>query len=243
MPDFPLTVLPTTAFGTYIDAIEPDRLSTPTRWALEGVLAQATGLREVTDTNIAIVLVTDGLPTDCNAFPGNYPIDQVAGIAGDSLAAGFPVYVVGVDSPAGVGVGGNGLANLTEIAQAGGTEDAFIIDTGDVAATVVQFGEVIEAIKEAALSCNLPIPEPPAGQTFDKTKVNVDYTVVGGETAQFVYDPTCAVENGWHYDDEANPKAIVLCDSNCEKIKSAGAGVTGSIDVQLGCQRRPSGAQ
>lgn len=236
-PDFPLTTLPAANFPAFIDATAPDRYTTPTRWALEGVLAQATALSQTSDTNIAIVLVTDGLPTDCNL--GNYPINQVAAVAADAFEAGFPVYVIGVDTPPESTVGnGDGLGNLSDIALAGGTEAAFIIDTGDVATTVTQFGEVIENIKESALSCNLPIPDPPAGQAFDKNKVNVDYTLEDGTKNSFVYDPTCAAPFGWHYDDEANPTTIVICDANCNQIKDASA-VAGSIDIQLGCQTRP----
>jgi hypothetical protein len=240
-PDFPLATLPAPAFADFIDNTQPDRYTTPTRWALEGVLAQAEALKETSDTNIAIVLVTDGLPTDCNL--GNYPINQVAGVAADAFAAGFPVYVIGVDTPpeSSVGGGGDGLANLSEIAESGGTETAFIIDTGDVSATVAQFGQVIETIKESALSCNLPIPEPPAGQMFDKAKVNVNYTLEDGTTSSFVYDETCAAPFAWHYDDSANPTTIILCENNCNQIKDASA-VSGSIDIQLGCKTRPSTA-
>ncbi len=110
-PDFPLTALPAPAFVDFIDGTAPDRYTTPTRWALEGVTAQAATLRETSDTNIAIVLVTDGLPTDCNL--GNYPIGQVADVAGQAFADGFPVYVIGVDTPpeSSVGGGGDGLTN------------------------------------------------------------------------------------------------------------------------------------
>lgn len=234
-PDIPLTVLPSDLFGTTIDATEPNRLGTPTRWILPAIIDQAIALKATTPSNYAVVLVTDGLPTDCTPVDDN--IQQVAALAAAGPAAGIPVYVIGVATPDGatIGAGEDGIGNLNQVAVEGGTEAAFIIDTGDVDKTVADFVSVIETIKESTFSCNMPIPEPPPGQTFDASKVNVAFKT--DTQTDMVYSPDCSAQWGWHYDDEANPTSIILCESACGSVKSFSS-TTGSVDIQFGCERR-----
>jgi hypothetical protein len=234
-PDIPLTTLPSDVFGTTIDATEPNRLGTPTRWALPAVIDQAIALRETNPSNYAVVLVTDGLPTNCSTQDDD--IAGVAALAAAGPAAGIPVYVIGVDTPATstVGAGADGIGNLNQIAVQGGTEAAFIIDTGDVDKTVADFVAVIEKIKESTFSCTMPIPPPPTGQVFDATKVNVAFKT--DTQTDMVYSPDCAEQWGWHYDNETAPTAIVLCDTACTSVKSVSS-TTGSVDIQFGCERR-----
>ncbi len=233
-PDIPLTALPSDVFGTTIDATEPDRLGTPTRWALPAVIDQAIALRETNPSNYAVVLVTDGLPTDCNTQDD--PIAGVAALAAAGPQAGIPVYVIGVDTPEGsIGSEDDSIANLNQVAEQGGTETAFIIDTGDVDKTVADFVAVIEKIKESTFSCTMPIPPPPSGQVFDSTKVNVAFKT--DTQTDMVYSPDCSEQWGWHYDNEAAPTAIVLCDTACESVKSVSS-TTGSVDIEFGCERR-----
>lgn len=236
-PDIALTALPSEAFGTTIDATEPNRLGTPTRYILPAVIEQAIALRDAQPSSYAVVLVTDGLPTTCATSEPDV-ISEVAALAAAGPAAGIPVYVIGVDTPADatIGAGENGIGNLNLIAQQGGTDAAFIIDTGDVNKTVADFVAVVNTIKESAFSCNMPIPAPPPGQAFDATKVNVVFKTE--QQQDLVYDPTCASEWSWKYDDEQNPTSIVLCDLACSSVKSYTATTDASVDVQFGCERR-----
>jgi hypothetical protein len=45
------------------------------------------------------------------------------------------------------------------------------------------------------------------------------------------------VEYGWYYDDNKNPKKIILCDQTCDYIKSV---EDGRIDIQFGCETIPA---
>jgi predicted regulator of Ras-like GTPase activity (Roadblock/LC7/MglB family) len=235
-PDIPLTALPSDLFGTTIDATQPNRVGTPTRWILPALIEQAAALKETNPANYAVVLVTDGLPTNCAAFPAEDDIDEVAALAAAGPAAGIPVYVIGVAPSE---EEGDGIGNLNEIAVQGGTQSAFMVDTGDVDKTVADFLSVIETIKESTFSCNMPIPAPPPGQVFDPAKVNVAFKTdpESGEETPMVYSPDCTAEWGWHYDNEANPTTIVLCDSACGSVKSFSS-TAGSVDIEFGCERR-----
>jgi hypothetical protein len=52
----------------------------------------------------------------------------------------------------------------------------------------------------------------------------------------FDYDPSCAANNGWHYDNEAAPTSIELCPAVCDAIKVQQD--DGALNVALGCQTR-----
>lgn len=235
-PDIPLSVLPADIFGTTIDATEPNRLGTPTRWILPAIIDQAIALRDTKPSNYAVVLVTDGLPTMCGAQPMDDNIQTVANLAAAGPENGIPVYVIGVDTPEGsIGSENDSIANLNQVAEQGGTESAFIIDTGDVDKTVADFLAVVQKIKESTFSCNMPIPSAPAGQTFDATKVNVAFKT--DTQTDLVYSPDCSEEWGWHYDSETAPTTIILCDTACTSVKTYSS-TAGSLDIQFGCERR-----
>jgi hypothetical protein len=127
-----------------------------------------------------------------------------------------------------------GLANLDLLAQAGGTGTATIIETGDPTASIAAFAVAINSIKENTFSCNLPIPAPPPGQSFDKANVAVSYSNAT-DSNTFEYSPDCSATFGWHYDDEAAPSSIVLCDSVCSAVKDD-TDATGKVDVLFACE-------
>jgi len=89
------------------------------------------------------------------------------------------------------------------------------------------------------LECEYSIPNPPAGQTFDKEKVNFDLTSNGArENIGWVNDAgACHPElGGWYYDNNDAPTRILTCPKSCEKIKAT---TNGGVSVQFGCARRP----
>lgn len=90
------------------------------------------------------------------------------------------------------------------------------------------------------IPCEFLIPEPPAGMTFDRTRVNVVYTPGGGgasTTFPYVGHPdgsaTCGGGNGWYYDDPMNPTQIILCPTTCDLVE---ADSTGAVNIALGCE-------
>ncbi len=231
-PDVPMTELPSTAFEDAITAITPQsaddwRGGTPTLAVINGTITFLESLAaENPNAHYAIVLVTDGYPAGCD----DNAIEDVANAVA-AISDTIPTYVIGVENPEG---GPDVTTNLRDIAVAGGTGEAFMIATGDPAATQAAFQTAINGIREETISCVVEIPPPPAGQTFDASKVNVTLQVAGVPT-QFGYDPTCASENAWRYDDEAAPTQIELCESTCGTVQGA---LEASLDVEFGCERR-----
>jgi Mg-chelatase subunit ChlD len=197
---------------------------TPTRPALEGALEYlGQWADQHPERKPLLILATDGEPVGCDS---NTPQD-VADVAARALAGpnAIRTFVIGV---------GSSLISLDLVAQAGGTDHAFLVDTsGDVAK---EFGDALDTIRGAAASCDFSIPEQTSGaDPLDPSKVNVSYVAKGATTATqvpqvFMGDPkNCDGKGGWYYDAPSSPQVIKLCDATCRSLNA------GSIQVEFGC--------
>lgn len=258
-----MTALPSNSFKTRLDAYREGswRGGTPTLAVIEGTIQFLEPLiEEHPDAKFALVLVTDGLPQDCSSNANK--ISTVAAAVAEAKDK-IPTYVIGIENPttppaekpsgwANWGCNSQGeesgsdrnypcprpdtLDALNDIAEAGGTSQAFLIDTDNPEATKTAFRAAIDKIRARAVSCELGIPaHPTPGKKFDKDKINVSKTLAGKKTA-FLYDPDCEEGDAWHYDDEENPKKIVLCSATCEQVQSE-PGV--DLNVDFLCENRP----
>jgi hypothetical protein len=235
-PDVPFTPLPSNAFGEAIAAIEPQsdddwRGGTPTAWVMRGSRAFIESSRASKPGRYAIVLITDGYPQGCD--DADDTIEAVVAEAEGAAQDGVQTYVIGVANPP-IDDAPDTVTNLEDIAAAGGTSPAFLIDTGNPQDTSTRFEAAIDAIRGAAVACDLTIPPPPAGQTFDKEKVAVSYKSGAAPAKDIAYDADCAGD-GFHYDDPQDPKAIVLCGPTCTTVQ---ADPEASLEVALTCDRR-----
>jgi hypothetical protein len=213
-PDVGMMPLPSTKFGEALVAIgaEDWRGGTPTLYVLQGILDQIDAEQQAHPGRYAIVLVTDGHPQDCD----DDSIESVAQLV-QSRATDIPTYVIGVQNPP-IEDAPDVTANLTDIAEAGGTGQAYLIDTGDPQKTASAFKGTIDAIRSAAVSCRVEVPDPPAGQTFDKQKVSVRY-LSGSKETVLSYAADCQGASSWHYDDPADPRELVLCPETCATLQ------------------------
>lgn len=204
---------------------------TPMSAALQGAVKYARERAAAKpDHVVAVVLATDGEPNGaCSGAPNDgeeyaHPIEVAVGALAGSPS--IPVYVIGV---------GNMLTSLHAIAEAGGTGDAFLVDGGQ--GTQQAFIDALNAIRGAALPCEIQIPPPPAGETLDPAKVNVVYRPGDGSdevTLTRVNGPEgCAqAPKSWYYDDAADPSRIILCPAACAMVKGDGAA---GLHVGFGC--------
>lgn len=192
---------------------------TPTKPALEGAIAYAKEVKASLPAGerVAIVLATDGDPNDCSSTAEN--VAEVAAAVKDEI----PTYVIGV---------GPDTTKLDTIAKGGGTDHAIMIPTSDPAQVSADLRAAVGQIKAQQLGCNYPLPAPPNGQTLDVNAVNVDYTPKGGALQTLAYSTDCANPNGWHYDNAATPKEVVMCRASCDTLK---ADRGGKLDIVFGC--------
>jgi hypothetical protein len=197
---------------------------TPTHPALDGAIQHAKAWASAHPTHAVItVLATDGQPSGCNEKMADINALAAAGANGTPKVLTF---VIGV---------GSSLTALNGIAKAGGTDQAFLVDTGQNVDQ--QFLDAMNAIRGAALGCTYLIPAPKPGEVVDFNKVNVIYTPGDGAPAQTIGkvngEASCPPNgDGWYYNDEQNPSTILLCASTCAKVA---ADSKGQVDVAVGC--------
>jgi hypothetical protein len=196
--------------------------STPTSAALQGAVDHAKAWKQSHPSDAVVaVLATDGDPTECDTSLPN--IDAIAAAA-FAATPSVMTFVIGV---------GPSLASLNGIAAAGGTTQAFLVDTGGNVNQ--QFLDAMNAIRHAALGCNYSIPVPTNGSP-NYGEVNVVYQPQGGNAQTFpnvANQAACPANgNGWYYDNPAAPTQIILCPASCMLVEGD---MTGEVDVTLGC--------
>ena len=210
---------------------------TPTSPALEGAIEHAQEWAKAhAGHTVAVLLATDGLPTECVADPTN-DTTGIAGVVSVAKAGvrGTPsiqTFVIGVfshDDDTMLNAG----SNLDQIATAGGTTSAHIVgSTGNVEQ---DFLDALEEIRGTRLPCTFQIPAPTSGH-FDKQQVNVVFAQ-GGKKQTLYYWPDAKScdesDGGWYYDDPSAPTQIIACPASCTAFQNA---TGGKVSIELGCQ-------
>ena len=197
--------------------------STPTSAALQGAVDHAkTWAQAHTMDAVAVILATDGDPTECDTTISD--IEAIASTAANGTPK-IPTFVIGV---------GSSLSNLNGIAMAGSSMNAFVVDTNSNVNQ--QFLDAMNAIRHAALGCVYSIPT--GSGPVDYNQVNIVYQPGnGGQPITLPYvtsKANCPANgNGWYYDNPAAPTQIILCESSCSGIE---VDMTGQVDITLGCE-------
>ena len=202
---------------------------TPWMPAIQGALMHSQAWQIANPTRYTVaVLVTDGYPTECDQnisdiqeMVGEY----YAGVQGSYNTTGKPgirTYIIGVAVD---------KFNLDAVAQAGGTGVSTIVDS---TGAVDQFVTAMTNITNANINCNIPLPNPPAGQVLDPTQVQVVYKPYQGNNQEFPMAASaggCSGANGgWYFDNPVNPTQISLCPCSCANLGA------GAIEIRFGCR-------
>jgi len=190
---------------------------TATEPALRGAIQHARAWKtQHPDRKVVVFLVTDGLPQECNSNLDNVTAAAREGVTG---SPSIPTYVLGL---------GLALNGLNQIAAAGGTNQAVIVDPNNAQA----LAQAMNQIRGAALPCDYAIP---AGNV-DRKKVNIEFTGADGAKATVANvgdSARCdAALGGWHYDNPDAPTRIIACPSTCATFKGT---VSGKVNVVVGC--------
>lgn len=228
-PSVPMTPLPSTVFGKAIDNQSPDRSGTPTVAAIKGALAYIQEQQAAAPGKYVLVVATDGYPQGCGS---ENSIANAASLVGTALSGGISTYVIGVKNPAITGAP-DVVSNLSQIATAGGTT-LFLLDTGSPGATQQAFSTAINQIRGASIACDILIPAPPAGRTFDKEKVTLTYSSGTNGPLALTYDAQCTGSNAWRYDNRSTPTRVVLCPSTCSTVQADAKAV---LNVGFACEQ------
>jgi hypothetical protein len=224
----PIAPLPGNA-GAITDSIAAAQTGgrTPTRVALAGAIDYAkTWATQHPERKVIVVLQTDGEPNVCDST-----LDAVVQVATDGVAGtpSMQTYVIGV---------GKELGNLNQIAQAGGTNTAFIVDTSQD--TTRQFIDAMTRIRaSASVSCEFVIPTDGSTGPIDFGRVNVRVTPSGGAPVALAQAATanqCDPQaGGWYYDQPQAPTRLLLCPASCTSVK---ADTRNTVELEIGCATR-----
>jgi hypothetical protein len=214
MPEVPFTLPPAHAAAVTSIAGHSPAGGTPTRPALEGAVDYATTWAKAhPDRKVVIVMATDGDPTGCTT---NTVADaaQIA-TAAYTGAAHIPTFVIGI---------GSSLTSLDQIANSGGTNSAYVLDTTAGKDVAQQFSDALNDVRKRSFGCSFPLPS-----GADMNNINLVYTPPSG-SAQTVPRVTtvCTATGGWTYD--ATSSTIEVCPTTC-----AGFGPSSNAHLVLGC--------
>lgn len=210
--------------------------STPTGPALAGACAAARA-RAQDDPGMAraVLLVTDGLPTTC--APTDITGVSAIAAAAASQSPAVRTFVVGVLADGEVA---EASFNLSQLAQAGGSGQAFVVDANSELTT--RLGTALGAIRALALPCSFTLPQPASGaRDVDYNQVNLRLTAASGRrsTVPAVVSPDRCdpVRGGWYYDVApdagARPTRTELCAASCAALQADPAS---RIDLVVGCR-------
>lgn len=207
-----------------LDAGEPQG-GTPTDLAIDGACQYSNSWKaENPSHKVVILLVTDGIPEHSCAANINDTVAAAQNCYDDG--AGREIYVLGVQAN-----NNDSLDQLNGIAEAGGTEQAYLTDADDVEGSVLAALNAIRA--DATIPCTLNIPEPETG-TLDYGQVNIGICDAAADTVHtyYVEDPADCDNGAWYYEDLDGERVVQLCDPTCETVGVSGA----SLTLSVGCE-------
>ena len=204
---------------------------TPTGAAIRGACGYAKDWKKTNPGHsVVLLLLTDGepkAPMSCASGQCCPTLADAVDAASECRdgAPGIATYVLGV---------GPFLDNLQRIAQAGGTDHAYLIGDQDVEQKVLQ---ALNSIRGAAsIPCELKLPQ--GGRALDYGLVNVAYQDASCTLSTIYNVPSASscdpLAGGWHYDDPTAPNAIELCAASCDRVAAPG----GRLAFTVGCETK-----
>lgn len=238
-PTVELGVLPDAA-GALLDGIARQQLggSTPTLWALEGVLDQARARQRARPTSrVVVLLATDGFPTFCEidllrggVLDAPTILAEVADAAARGAARGIDTHVVGVFGPE---EEEEARANLSMIAEAGGSEEALVVSTDEPVSE--RLLRVLSDVREEVQRCAFAIPA--AGALPDPRDLRVRLLSAGEPPVDLDRQAQCAPGSlaftlDGDPDAGVRPGVVELCPAACARVTDLGA----RVEMEAGCR-------
>ena len=227
VPDVDVGILPDHGYNllTAFGMIGPDG-GTPTLPALTGAVDHAVGhAAQNPGNNVIVVLATDGVPTVCdddidplNPTPA---LDNLRAAAARGAEQGVQTFVIGVFAPE---EEADARPSLEAIAQAGGTGQAFIVNTAGSVAT--EFREALNQVRVTSKACEFDLVQ--GDEPIDYDDVWVRMTRGGEEVwiKRVSSAAACDDQNGGFYYDQpvpgpVPPTSVRLCPATCELLGSS----------------------
>jgi hypothetical protein len=215
---------------------------TPTECALRGMINNCLTYQQSHAEQCVAILVTDGAPTTCDV---NHP--NLVAIVADGHSKGITTYTLGLP--------GADIAFLNELSNAGGTGQAIDLTQGNAQTFIDALNNIRQTVAvttsttvttstviSSPLPCAWSIPDVPGGTTFDKDKVNVQFTPPGATVpvdffrAGSLAECGTTTQDAWYYDDPTHPTKVLACPNTCNGTLHNAAGA--EVAVLFGCDSK-----
>ena len=229
-PTVPVGLLPSVqgAVKKALAEASPDFGTTPLVEALRGGVEYARGVRLADPTrDVAIAVITDGAPEGCGEPASEQAVHDVDAIASQAFAAdpSIRTFIIGMS----IGY----VDPMNEMAAAGGTDHAILIDASPNAAQKIV--DALGDVRDTLRKCRFPIP--PVGDA----RVGPDDLTVSYHASST--SPTvslslrssaadCGGGDGFIVDDPNAPTRVELCPTTCSAVH---ASTTAKVTVTAGC--------
>ena len=211
LPAVPVAPLPGNAAAIEASLAQhyPDWGDTPTGPALHGGLEYARALRLADpERAVLVALVTDGAPNACGSTT-----DAVAQLAAEGAGADPRVrtFVIGLET--------GYVADMTRIAEAGGTGEPVLIGPGpDAAQRIIEALEKVRATGEECVYAVPAVGDDHQAAAKDVTVVTESEDGAITEIDLVTNASGCGQAPGFTLDDPTAPNVVRLCPALCDAI-------------------------
>ncbi|MGK3993321.1 vWA domain-containing protein [Sorangium sp. So ce1024] len=188
---------------------------TPMYPALDGATTWAINYKNAhPEEEVAVVFVTDGIPSDCNTVPNN-----IANLARNAYENhGVRVHAVGF---------GNSNADLINLIAMRGGGRAFNLTAGAGLATTLR--DALVAIRGQALPCDVTVPLAGTSDPDSVSVVHVDNT--GTETVLTRRADLGSCGQGWYFADGTHT-SVKLCPQTCADLRDTPGKVRATVPCE-----------
>jgi len=178
--------------------------ATPTAATVNNAVAY---MKTLTDSNPKyLLLATDGQPNCKGNSSNNTDVAGATTAISNSLAAGFPVFVVGIGNVSTATATLNGMATAGGEAQAGATAYYAVTDTASLEVALTKIVGMVS-------SCTISLENVPSGQWT----MAIWATDSSGQVVQL----PSSNSDGWAYTN-TNKSSIMLVGPTCDSLKNGG---------------------
>jgi hypothetical protein len=229
---------------------------TPIKRALEGQIPLLSNLLPPSplpkDGKRVLIVMTDGVPdgpSDIQPQVQQQCVDLVQNA--NTGAANVTTFAIGVGNPsspdttynemfvgrlamAGGAAPAGCMVGWNETAPSSATPCHFQVTPGQKTAAQIrdELKNAIDAIRGEVQGCDFEIKKTDGSSGVpDPTRVNVAIKDGVGKRQHINKDD----QNGWSFDNPANPTRVTLHGAACEKVKKSTSGV---VEIELGCTTR-----
>ena len=214
---------------------------TPTERALKTIIDFTTLRQQANvangDTNRRVigVLVTDGIPFNCNTRTSD--LNQL--VVDHYAATGIPTFFIGMQGADYEGLetmaDGGGAAAHDLYCNTDAGPPCHYYDVGEGDGTVLV--DALDEIRSQVIGCQFAVPTAETG-LVDLDSIEVHFTPGNGaptETLTRVLggEANCGENEGYYTDDDTTPTTILLCPATCARAESD---PDSSVSIELLCE-------